>query len=83
MAEELLKLYAQRKAVAGFAFSPDTHWQEEFEGAFPYELTPDQATSIADVKRDMEVARRRWTGCCAATSATARPKWRCAPPSRR
>jgi transcription-repair coupling factor (superfamily II helicase) len=49
-------LYAQRKAVAGFAFSPDTHWQEEFESAFPYELTPDQATSIADIKRDMESA---------------------------
>jgi len=56
MAEELLKLYAQRKAVAGFAFAPDTHWQEEFEGAFPYELTPDQATSIDDIKRDMETA---------------------------
>jgi transcription-repair coupling factor (superfamily II helicase) len=54
MAEELLRLYAQRKAVAGFAFSPDTHWQEEFEGAFPYELTPDQVTSITDIKRDME-----------------------------
>jgi transcription-repair coupling factor (superfamily II helicase) len=54
MAEELLRLYAQRKAVAGFAFSPDTHWQEEFEAAFPYEPTPDQATSIADIKRDME-----------------------------
>src|SRR4029079_7956149 len=48
------RLYAQRKAVAGFAFAPDTHWQEEFEGAVPYELTPDQATSIADIKRDME-----------------------------
>jgi len=54
MAEELLKLYAQRKAVAGHSFAPDTHWQEEFEGAFPYDPTPDQATSIADVKRDME-----------------------------
>ncbi|MBI2188619.1 MAG: transcription-repair coupling factor [Acidobacteria bacterium] len=54
MAEELLKLYAQRKAVPGHAFSPDTHWQEEFEGAFPYELTPDQATAIADIKQDME-----------------------------
>ena len=54
MAEELLKLYAQRKAVPGHAFSPDTHWQEEFEGAFPYELTPDQATAIVDIKRDME-----------------------------
>jgi transcription-repair coupling factor (superfamily II helicase) len=54
MAEELLKLYAQRKAVPGHAFPPDTHWQEEFESAFPYELTPDQATAIADIKRDME-----------------------------
>ncbi len=56
MAEELLKLYAQRRAVPGHAFGADTHWQEEFEGAFPYELTPDQATAIADIKRDMEAA---------------------------
>jgi transcription-repair coupling factor (superfamily II helicase) len=54
MAEELLRLYAQRKAVPGHAFSPDTHWQEEFESAFPYELTADQTTAIADIKRDME-----------------------------
>jgi transcription-repair coupling factor (superfamily II helicase) len=54
MAEELLKLYAQRRAVPGHAFAPDTHWQEEFEAAFPYDLTPDQATAIADIKRDME-----------------------------
>ena len=54
MAEELLRLYAQRKAIPGHAFPPDTHWQEEFEGAFPYELTPDQATAITDIKRDME-----------------------------
>src|SRR5262245_49654871 len=54
MAEELLKLYAQRKAVPGHAFPPDTHWQEEFEGAFPYEPTPDQAAAITDIKRDME-----------------------------
>jgi transcription-repair coupling factor (superfamily II helicase) len=55
MAEELLKLYAQRKAVPGHAFPADTHWQEEFEQAFPYELTTDQSTAIADIKRDMEV----------------------------
>ena len=54
MAEELLKLYAARKAVPGHAFSADTHWQEEFEDAFPYELTVDQATAVADIKRDME-----------------------------
>ena len=54
MAEELLKLYAARKAVPGHAFSPDSHWQQEFEDAFEYELTPDQRTAVADIKRDME-----------------------------
>jgi transcription-repair coupling factor (superfamily II helicase) len=54
MAEELLKLYAERKLVKGYAFSGDTPWQQEFESAFPYELTPDQATAIAEVKNDME-----------------------------
>jgi transcription-repair coupling factor (superfamily II helicase) len=54
MAEELLKLYAARKAVPGHTFSSDSHWQEEFEGAFEYELTPDQKTAIADIKSDME-----------------------------
>ena len=54
MAEELLKLYAARKAVPGHAFSPDSHWQQEFEDAFEYDLTPDQVTAIADIKRDME-----------------------------
>jgi transcription-repair coupling factor (superfamily II helicase) len=54
MAEELLKLYAARKAVGGHAFTADSHWQQEFEDAFEYELTPDQQTAIADIKRDME-----------------------------
>ena len=54
MAEELLKLYAARKAVPGHAFSPDSHWQQEFEDAFEWELTPDQQNAIADIKRDME-----------------------------
>ena len=54
MAQELLRLYAQRRAVPGHAFAADTHWQAEFEGAFPYEPTPDQSSAIADVKRDME-----------------------------
>ena len=56
MAEELLKLYAARKAVPGHAFSPDSHWQQEFEDAFEYELTPDQKTAVADIKTDMESA---------------------------
>ncbi|HEV7699517.1 MAG TPA: DEAD/DEAH box helicase, partial [Pyrinomonadaceae bacterium] len=56
MADELLKLYAERKLVRGHAFPPDAPWQHEFEDAFPYELTTDQATAIADVKNDMETA---------------------------
>jgi transcription-repair coupling factor (superfamily II helicase) len=54
MAEELLKLYAARKAMQGHAFTPDSHWQQEFEDAFEWELTPDQQTAIADIKGDME-----------------------------
>jgi transcription-repair coupling factor (superfamily II helicase) len=57
MADELLKLYAERKLVSGYAFSPDAPWQHEFEDAFPYELTVDQAKAINDVKEDMETAR--------------------------
>jgi transcription-repair coupling factor (superfamily II helicase) len=54
MADELLKLYAERKLVRGHAFPPDAPWQHEFEDAFPYDLTADQATAITDVKQDME-----------------------------
>ncbi len=54
MAAELLKLYAERRLVTGYSFSGDTPWQQEFESAFPYELTPDQAVAITDVKEDME-----------------------------
>ena len=54
MADELLRLYAERKLVQGYAFSPDAPWQHEFEDAFPYDLTVDQAKAIDDVKEDME-----------------------------
>ena len=54
MAQELLRLYAARKAADGHRFSPDGHWQEEFDAAFQYELTPDQQAAVADIKRDME-----------------------------
>lgn len=57
MTEELLRLYATRQAREGFAFSPDTPWQAQFEGAFPYEETRDQLKAIQDVKRDMESRR--------------------------
>jgi transcription-repair coupling factor (superfamily II helicase) len=56
MADELLRLYAERKLVRGHAFPPDAPWQREFEDAFPYELTADQAAAITDVKEDMETA---------------------------
>lgn len=54
MADELLRLYAERKLVGGFAFAGDTPWQREFEDGFEYVLTPDQETAIEDVKNDMQ-----------------------------
>ncbi len=54
MAEELLRLYAERKTAAGFRFSPDSNWQREFEDAFEFTETEDQLNSIRDIKRDME-----------------------------
>ena len=54
MAEELLKLYAERRTTPGFAFSAHGHWHEEFEEAFEFVETPDQLTAIQDVYRDME-----------------------------
>jgi transcription-repair coupling factor (superfamily II helicase) len=54
MAEELLKLYAQRKAAVGTAFSVDNNMQREFEDAFDFNETDDQLTAIADIKGDME-----------------------------
>lgn len=56
MADELLRLYAERKMVQGFAFSADSPWQDEFENSFPYQLTVDQAAAIDDTKTDMETA---------------------------
>ena len=54
MADELLKLYAQRKAAEGHAFPADNEFQREFEDAFDYAETDDQISAIADIKRDME-----------------------------
>jgi transcription-repair coupling factor (superfamily II helicase) len=54
LAEELLALYARRKAVKGFAFSPEGQWQEEFEKTFEYEETEDQSRAIREIKADME-----------------------------
>ncbi len=54
MAEQLLALYAERKTAPGHAFPKDSNWQHEFEDAFEFEETTDQARAIDDVKRDME-----------------------------
>jgi transcription-repair coupling factor (superfamily II helicase) len=54
MADELLRLYAERKLAEGFAFSPDSDWQREFEEAFEFEETEDQLTALREIKRDME-----------------------------
>ena len=54
MAAELIQLYAKRSTVKGFAFSPDSDWQTEFEQRFEYEETDDQLRCIDEIKRDME-----------------------------
>ena len=57
MASELVSMAAVRQTAAGFACSPDTRWQREFEAAFIYEETRDQFQAICDIKRDMESPR--------------------------
>ncbi|WP_251856475.1 transcription-repair coupling factor [Herbiconiux sp. L3-i23] len=54
IAVELVKLYSARMASKGHSFPPDTPWQRELEEAFPYAETPDQLTTIDEVKADME-----------------------------
>jgi len=57
LAKELVELYAKRQASKGFAFSPDTVWQKQFEEAFPYIETEDQLRCVEEIKRDMESPR--------------------------
>lgn len=54
IAAELIKLYAARQATKGHAFGPDSPWQRELEDAFPFVETPDQLSTVDEVKRDME-----------------------------
>lgn len=54
IADDLIKLYAEREAARGYAFSPDGEMQRDFEAAFPYQETEDQLRSIHEIKRDME-----------------------------
>ena len=54
LAKGLIALYAERQRRPGFAFSPDSPWQREFEDAFDYAETDDQLRAIEDIKGDME-----------------------------
>jgi transcription-repair coupling factor (superfamily II helicase) len=56
MADELLKLYATRRAAQGHAFAADSEWQREFEDSFEFNETDDQMNAIVDVKHDMEAS---------------------------
>ena len=57
LAFDLKKLYAERSRRTGYAFSPATPWQREFEDEFPWELTPDQKESVREIEADMESDR--------------------------
>lgn len=57
IADELVKLYAERQASSGFRFGADTPYQQEFEAMFPYDETRDQLRAIEEIKQDMETAR--------------------------
>ena len=57
IADDLLKLYAERELIKGHVYSPDSPWQEEMEAAFPYQETDDQLHAVDAVKRDMESER--------------------------
>lgn len=54
IADELIQLYAARQFTPGYPFTKDTPYQQEFEGLFPYEETPDQIRAIEEIKQDME-----------------------------
>jgi transcription-repair coupling factor (superfamily II helicase) len=54
IADELIELYKEREMSVGYQYGPDSAEQNDFELDFPYELTPDQAKSITEIKSDME-----------------------------
>ena len=57
LAFDLVRLYGDRMHRKGYAFSPDSHWLHALEDSFPYDETPDQLTSIEEIKKDMESDR--------------------------
>ena len=57
LASDMIQLQAMREAEPGTAFPPDSEWQGEFEASFAYRETPDQLTSIAEIKADLQRPR--------------------------
>jgi transcription-repair coupling factor (superfamily II helicase) len=57
LAVDLLKLYAKRSKLSGYAYPPDNPWQQELEDSFPYQPTPDQLKATQDIKIDLESDR--------------------------
>ncbi len=57
IADDLIKLYAERQSTTGFGFGEDTPYQQEFEAMFPYDETTDQLRAIHEIKKDMMQAR--------------------------
>ena len=57
LAVDLLKLYAKRSKLEGYAYPPDNPWQQELEDSFPYQPTPDQLKATQDIKIDLESDR--------------------------
>ena len=57
LAGELLRIRAAREHLPGTRFPDDTRWQQEFEGEFPFEETPDQLAALSEIKRDMQTQR--------------------------
>jgi len=57
LAVDLLKIYAQRSKLEGFAYPPDNPWQQELEDSFPYQPTPDQLKATQEIKIDLESDR--------------------------
>ena len=78
MAQELIELYARRKQAKGFAFPPDGEWQQDFEARFEYDETEDQLPPPPRSKTIWSTPGP-WTGCCAGTWGSARPRWPCGP----
>jgi transcription-repair coupling factor (superfamily II helicase) len=57
IADRLIELYASREKDIAYAFGPDSELQQEFEDEFEYQLTPDQAIAIDEIKADMMKAK--------------------------